>query len=84
MGDPTTFWLMAINVALAAATATCLGTVMLAALLHQIDRERKRARMSGELVRYLRRTIEAEQPSGRPRPFSARTPDRASIPSPAL
>jgi mannose/fructose/N-acetylgalactosamine-specific phosphotransferase system component IIC len=84
MGDPTAFWLMAISVALAAAAITCLGTVMLAALFHMIDRERKRARMSGELVRYLRRTLEAERPSGRTSPLSSPNPDRASIPSLAV
>jgi hypothetical protein len=84
MGDPMTFWLMALNVALAAAAATCLGTVMFAALLHVIDRERKRARMSGELKRYLSRMLEAERPSARLRPLSTGSPDRASVPSPAV
>jgi len=84
MGDPTAFWIMALNVALAASATTCLGTVMLAALFHLIARERKRARMSGELVRYLRRTIEAERHAVRPSPLTSGNPDRASIPSPAM
>ena len=83
MGSPTAFWLIAINLALVAAVTTCLGAVMLAALFRSIDRERKRARVSGELVRYLRRTLEAEH-SVRQGPLSSGNPDRASIPSPAM
>lgn len=84
MGEPITFWLMAMNVALAAAATTCLGTEMLAAIFHLIDRERKRARMSSELKRYLHRVIEAEQLSARLRPRMSGNPDRVSVPSPAV
>ena len=79
MGDPVTYGLMAANVVLAAGAATCLGAAVVAAV-HLIGRERKRARMAGELKRYLRYMLEAEPPLTRP----SESRDRASIPSPAL
>jgi hypothetical protein len=65
MGDPATYWLMAVNVAFAAAAITCFAAVVLAAF-HLIGRARKRARMAGELKRYLRHVLEAEPQSTRP------------------